>query len=245
MQAGDNKKISSTFLPLSSICLSFSCWQLEMAGAPRASFPLLPTSCRIQQGLQEERWVPGHSDGLATRSSECPQSNKPDEPHRGLQAWQKPWDEASQGRNALLPNGEVRSSARPYTLLLPLFSPFQSEGHPAHPTSPSPSHLLYWLWSHQMPPWAKQLINMTHATHSCSSKNVKPSHLFQQQPKPPSHPCNLPCLRPSAPSAHSSSTKLSLCRWGLSPADPMLGPSTGPKPPNTAVGVGIPHLLMN
>lgn len=133
-------------------------------------------------------WVPGLSDGLATRSSERPQSSEPGEPHHGLQAWQKPRDEASQGRDALLPNGKVRSSACPYTLLLRLFSPFQFEGHPAHPTCPSPSHLFYWLWSHQMPPWAKQLINVTHATHFCSSKNAKSSYLFQQQPNPPFSP---------------------------------------------------------
>lgn len=129
-----------------------------------------------------------------------------------------------------MPNGEVHFSACSYSSP-PFTSPStEPQSHAMHPTSPplalvSPdisvdqSNWLIW------PP----------PPIFIAAKYIKSSHLSQQQPNSPSHLCTLPGSCPQ-PLQH------------IYPSENLLvphSPSTEPKPPNIALGVGIVHLLMN
>lgn len=134
------------------------------------------------------------------------------------------------------------------TLLLPLPPPFLPAPEPRHtPHLPFsiPSPLLRWLWSHQTSPLAKAIDSSDPRHPFLQQQKCQIVTSFPKAAKPSLPPVHPPWLLPSATSALSSGRKPSLHRWGLFPADPAPGPSTEPKLPNTAVGVGAVHLLMN
>lgn len=120
-----------------------------------------------------------------------------------------------------------------FSLLLSL-SPLPSTEPQSHATNPTSPSLLAMVSPGISVDQSNRLISPTRPIF-IATKYIKSPHLSQLQPNSSSHLFTLPGSCPQ-PLQH------------IYPSQNLLvphRPSTEPKPPNTALGVGIAHLLMN